>query len=861
MTKKHKRFTGWKKENVGCMRGLISIFDFRQGRSTQRFLSDKKCGSSRNLGISYSRNKVGLPCNNIEENHGDVENITPISDTEAEEDNRINLGVSSFNTLRKKEMPRAHHSRKEFDSKIDWIKAELGIGANVEKNHKESTKSGVVGSKNNLNSSPSLMSQQSDYPNMSTLLSSDIDLGEFMLDYCKNGLYWERKQFEYENKTGQFPFPANESDLKMSEHDVASVTILQKAIIDLSEAFLRHNSINSSENKDVHQLKDIVNVFEILNSNKQLFLEILQDPNSSIRKHIQEFQNVQYGKASIQNQLFDELPVSKRFQKQSGPYLFRTKDKLTVVCQSNERDDVNGPNTIVVLKPSQLRNQNLSSTIAATASTPSDCNLENKEDRERLSSNFSVKEIRRRFRNVIGPSKKGKDRIAMDGIMHKIPYGEHISRKNATSCSREHTENGREIRSDNKEIQKKNHRSDTKEVQKKNQFSIASKKAGRKKLSKNAAPSVLYTEAAFCDEARKHLAEFLRIGSENESLPSIQVSKSLGRILSFPGFNSPRHNLAREKDAKEAESLQENTSLLLNNSKQKNIAEHLDLLRHKESFPSTDKIPEAVNEIMEIMEVEDKECIQIEEASQLEAQSILTINEDDLPSGTFVEEESSMLLEPEQSEAKTLISSISSEKQVLKDADCAVEKAVHPSPIAVLEPLFLEDPIMITDHATTLETKTQPRESQIDDSAAASGSTDSEEDLITCSEFDEALLFDELEVSYSLFIDDPKLLFDSIDEVLTEIKERHFSCTPWVSLIKPTIWSVPKQEYFMKEGCRRINWHLDVQSPSTLKHAVKKDLDGTIWFDLQFEAERAVGEIGDAILDYLFEETALELWD
>lgn len=51
MTKKsHKRLTRWRKENVGCMWGLISFFDFRRGRSAQRLLSDKKCVSSRNLG-------------------------------------------------------------------------------------------------------------------------------------------------------------------------------------------------------------------------------------------------------------------------------------------------------------------------------------------------------------------------------------------------------------------------------------------------------------------------------------------------------------------------------------------------------------------------------------------------------------------------------------------------------------------------------------------------------------------------------------------------------------------------------------------------------------------------------------------
>lgn len=46
------------------------------------------------------------------------------------------------------------------------------------------------------------------------------------------------------------------------------------------------------------------------------------------------------------------------------------------------------------------------------------------------------------------------------------------------------------------------------------------------------------------------------------------------------------------------------------------------------------------------MGVDDKECIQPEEVSQLEVQTALIINEDDLPGGTFKEEESSMLLEP-----------------------------------------------------------------------------------------------------------------------------------------------------------------------------------------------------------------------
>lgn len=183
-------------------------------------------------------------------------------------------------------MSRTHQSRREFNSKIEWIKAELGIGTNAEKNHKEATESGVVFSENNLSSSPSLISQQSDYPNMSPMLSPDLDLGEFMLDYCNNGLYWERKQFEYENKTFQLPSPPS---AKKTEHDNVSMTILQKAIVDLTEAFLRENSNNSGENKEVPQPKGIIDVLEMLNSNKRLFLELLQDPNSPVESTSRSF--------------------------------------------------------------------------------------------------------------------------------------------------------------------------------------------------------------------------------------------------------------------------------------------------------------------------------------------------------------------------------------------------------------------------------------------------------------------------------------------------------------------------------------------------------------------------------------------
>ncbi|KAL0913568.1 hypothetical protein M5K25_017036 [Dendrobium thyrsiflorum] len=852
--KSHKRSPRLRKENSSCMGGLISMFDFRQGRSA-RLLSDKKCGSARDSGTSYPSNKDDLPGKN-EENHGDAENLANLSDAEADETDEANLGVTSIKALMEEEMSRMHYPRKESSSKIEWLKAELELEANSEKSHNERSKNSLVGSDdlaNELNFSTRLTSQQSDYPNVSKLLSSDIDVAAFMVDYCSTSFHFKDSHLEFKNKTDQCPSRVSMEDLKKSELDNESVTILQKAIVDIAKALLQQKSSNSSKlvgNTEVQRAEEFSNALEMLNSNKDLFLKLLGDPNSPIRKYIENLQNVRIPPSKLdENHLLRELPGSKEHQKQSGHHLFRRREKLTVASQSNECTDAKVVNKIVILKPSFVKNQNPSNTVNTKSSIQSHCGVENKEDGEELSSHFSLKEIKRRFRSAVGGSRKERLSIAMDGILHKIPYGKQTSSKNETSA----LESKDQKKSNNKEIQKKN------------ELTLSTKSfREQKNLNKNAAPQILYREAAFYDEARKHLSELLQMESKVDSLPPIQVSKSLGRILSFPGFNyfSPRLSPAREK---EPESAQEKTSVFLRHSNQNVDTKYFNSSRHKESFPITNNSQEAKNGSMMITEVED--CMQIEESSHEEAQFASISNEDDLPSEIFKEEGSSMLLEPikfeEMFQPSTPTASTSAAQQEPRDTECAIDNTGRPSPISVLEPLYYEDvnspASLITEHEINGDRKTQPREPQIDTSAAASGSIDSEANSVM--EFDEASLFDELEISYGFLIKDPKFLFDSIDEVVTEIKQRHFSCSPWVSLICPSIRPLQKQEDFINEAYKRINWHVDVQFPMTMEQAVKKDFHGGAWFDLQLEAEDAVAEIGNEILDYLFEETALELWD
>ena len=122
-------------------------------------------------------------------------------------------------------------------------------------------------------------------------------------------------------------------------------------------------------------------------------------------------------------------------------------------------------------------------------------------------------------------------------------------------------------------------------------------------------------------------------------------------------------------------------------------------------------------------------------------------------------------------------------------------------------------------------------------------------------------VFDEVEILFSQLIDDPKLLFDCINEILVEIRDRYLSCSPWMLSIKSSIRPTPTGENFVHEVCKGVDRHLQTVSPYTLDRAVRKELEEGTWMNVMLETEGAVFDIGEEILEYIMEETILELWD
>ncbi|KAM7472209.1 hypothetical protein LguiA_010392 [Lonicera macranthoides] len=61
-----RRIVRYEKDQAGCMWGLISIFDFRYGRSTRKLLSDRRRGNRHAVvskGAGYNGSKLKMLTN------------------------------------------------------------------------------------------------------------------------------------------------------------------------------------------------------------------------------------------------------------------------------------------------------------------------------------------------------------------------------------------------------------------------------------------------------------------------------------------------------------------------------------------------------------------------------------------------------------------------------------------------------------------------------------------------------------------------------------------------------------------------------------------------------------------------------
>ncbi|XP_065858297.1 uncharacterized protein [Euphorbia lathyris] len=119
-------------------------------------------------------------------------------------------------------------------------------------------------------------------------------------------------------------------------------------------------------------------------------------------------------------------------------------------------------------------------------------------------------------------------------------------------------------------------------------------------------------------------------------------------------------------------------------------------------------------------------------------------------------------------------------------------------------------------------------------------------------------LFEDIHMGPAQHCHDLRLIFDYVNEIVLDANSGYSRCSPWLSFIKPRI--VPATENIVKQILKYVDWELLLaQRPETVENIIEMDLNKSgIWMDIRLDIEDAVSEIIDHLLEELIMEITIE---
>lgn len=226
--------------------------------------------------------------------------------------------------------------------------------------------------------------------------------------------------------SGTKAHPRRDCDCRSVSHpknNRVSEINLQVKMNEAAEAFVNQKFTKGKflgKNKASHQSRHFLDALEILNSNKELFINLLQDPNSLLVKHIQDLRHSQANKQEI-NCSFPEAKLSEN----CGTTV-RSKEHVCnqVSCDRYPTKGSFDPQTserIVVLKCGSIAMQNGAADTSDCSSPESLYRLRN-EVQSAKPAYFSLGHMKRKLRHAIGFSRKEKKpSTSTDCTRHESP--------------------------------------------------------------------------------------------------------------------------------------------------------------------------------------------------------------------------------------------------------------------------------------------------------------------------------------------------------------------------------------------------------------------------------------------------------
>ncbi|XP_043694675.1 uncharacterized protein LOC122645439 [Telopea speciosissima] len=630
--------------------------------------------------------------------------------------------------------------------------------------------------------------------------------------------------------------------------------------------------------------KEFSDVQEIFQANKELFLKILQDPDSSLAY---QFQNVQISSAKRELTKSDSFPVAylscrnnvrssklkhklreiSSFTKPEGQLQARSSSAKLATTDSSD-DTVTQPFPLMTDGNEKERMGTAEPGNVSGYSLGSSHELKNQVATNRLKS------IKRRIKHAIRGSGKERHRISMDVIFHRIPYG------------RKHSKTGKKGMSDHwKEL--------TTDSDYKDSPICALGKGGLRPLRRTASLresldrySRLF-DSTFSKEAKQHLSCRLKLTNEDAGSPGGPAPKALGRILSLPelkSFCSLQSEVSHDTSCLGMPSgTHMDNPANMERSSQKLAVLSVGTENDSESEASAENASQEI-----LVEVSESSLIQEDQV-----ELILNADEDksidDLDNQTMLENISisHYLQEVEPAPDVCIKQALLSPNSVL-DSDTSefiiteeADYGLKPRPIDFNE---LDSPYA---NRSTMEIENVKSLSKHFDSGLPHVQVDKKDEsnfnyvreVLKLSGFSgngnlgtrhlpdqpvDPSLFEEVDCSGqetgSSF--DHRLLFDVIGDTLIDIYERSFMYWPRPLSINLNIRPMPVGCHVLKEVWTSISWFLSYQPEigQSLDYIVARDLakaDG--WMNLQFESECVGLELEEWIWDDLLDELILSL--
>ncbi|KAL6847578.1 hypothetical protein ACP4OV_022604 [Aristida adscensionis] len=862
MGKKSQRLATRRQEaNTGCMSGLIRMFYFRPDA---KLLLDKKQGSRRHTfsgftGRGHSRKKS----RDFEEIDEDIDNME-----------ECNPGKPTVKRLMEDELGKVKQLKIPNDE-VQRILADLGHDVCLDKSSVQNSK--TKRDQNNNTSIAATSPSGSLDPSCSSCMKEaeedelELALEDFLGQIHRCHDEWPNKSCK--NKSEVCAELKSIIQTKLDELNDPPCSFAYEKTPQGEEMAIADGKLHGSRESQPQKFRDAL---EMLSSDTELLFKIIQKPNSHILENIKTQQNSQMetklgpAKTLVKTNSSDDTKNSNQHEVATKT---QGKERKNIFFWKKGRSDnrhieganISQPaNKIVILKPNPRRGVGPAGATGPTQTT---------EISAPENSKFSIKEVRRRFRIVASEARKGRTSEDEQNLQKDSHWD-----KSSTFTIKTSAENVSFT--------------DTKDIR-------PAKTSSRQKQMND--------ESVFYEEAKKHLTDILKDKSQADKYPTLQISRTLVRMLSLPQSStaSPRSS-PRAKDCTQI-SYQEESICPIDKAKREESAKE-----ESQSGENSMTVTCSTGEALHDQPVQERHCMKEEsrgktqDGAELDIVDIEEMDKLDTSGTRFIPVEQcgynpahKMAVEADPGKQHVGVFPSFPENVVDEPAtprssasiglisqfspDGNHEKQEQPSPVSVLDPFFHDD---VDSPDSENMVKCELPEDILRTQYTANDGLDQgffwENENVRLDyikavlELSELCTYQNLEVWYledelispCLFeelyqgnqIDNTKVLFDCICEAVTEIQRTYFRSPPCSSLSKQNIKAPPMGQNLISEINKQVERHLHYEFPSTLDQLVGLDLKDGSWMDLRTESEEITVEIWDFILDELLEEVVYDLW-